>query len=85
MSVLAYSGLNMAPGHSGELPKLAMLVLQFRGQRDKAVDKDGLRDTWNWVEADYTLVTVHARSRWIQREAAVIVSHTMRWWLKSRL
>jgi len=58
--------------------------LQFHGLQDKAVDKDGLRDTWNWINEDYTLVTIPSSNHWVQREAADMVSNTMLWWLKSR-
>jgi len=61
-----------------------MPVLQFHGLKDKAVDKDGLRDTWNWIEADYTLVTIPSSDHWVQRDAADIVNKTMLWWLKNR-
>lgn len=67
-----------------ELPSLAMPVLQFHGLKDTAVDKDGLRDTWNWIDSDYTLVTVPSSSHWVQRDASDIVTTTMRWWLLSR-
>lgn len=78
----AFGSLNASP--AGELPKLAMPVLQFHGLKDTAVDKDGLRDTWNWINEDYTLVTIPGSNHWVQREAADIVSTTMLWWLKSR-
>lgn len=68
----------------GEMPNLAMPVLQFHGLKDTAVDKDGLRDTWNWINEDYTLVTIPSSNHWVQREAADMVSTTMLWWLKSR-
>lgn len=42
------------------LPDIACPVLQFHGLKDTAVDKDGLKDTWNWVSQDYTLVTTPA-------------------------
>ena len=80
----AYSSLDAGPGGGPEMPSLTMPVLQFHGLKDKAVDKDGLRDTWNWVNADYTLVTIPDSDHWIQREAAYMVSNTMLWWLKSR-
>ena len=66
------------------LPNLTMPVLQFHGLKDTAVDKDGLRDTWNWIDADYTLVTIPDSGHWIQREAPEIVTTTMKWWLKAR-
>jgi pimeloyl-ACP methyl ester carboxylesterase len=80
----AFGSLNADPGQDEEWPKLAMPVLQFHGLRDTAVDKDGLRDTWNWINADYTLVTIPSSDHWVQRDAADRVSRTMRWWLKSR-
>lgn len=69
---------------STPLPDLKMPVLQFHGLQDKAVDKDGLRDTWNWIDSDYTLVTVPDAGHWVQHEAADIVNSTMLWWLNAR-
>ncbi len=80
----AFSGLNAGEGEDEALPNLTMPVLQFHGLLDKAVDKDGLRDTWNWVDEDYTLVTIPGCDHWVQREAADIVNTTMFWCLKSR-
>ena len=80
----AFSSLDMDPGAGAAMPNLTMPVLQFHGLKDKAVDKDGLRDTWNWIDADYTLVTIPSSDHWVQREAAGLVSNTMLWWLKSR-
>lgn len=71
-------------GLAQDLPNLKMPVLQFHGLKDTAVDKDGLRDTWNWVDEDYTLVSIPSSGHWVQREAADIVSTTMRWWLAAR-
>lgn len=79
----AFGRLNAEPGDEEQLPQLTMPVLQFHGLKDKAVDKDGLRDTWNWIDADYTLVTIPDSGHWIQREAADAVNTTMKWWLKS--
>jgi pimeloyl-ACP methyl ester carboxylesterase len=59
-----------------------MPVLQFHGLKDTAVDKDGLRDTWNWIDAEYTLVTLPETNHWVQREAADTVSNTIRSWLQ---
>ncbi len=59
-------------------------VLQFHGLQDTAVDKDGLRDTWNWIGSDYTLVTVPDAGHFVQWDAAALVSETMKWWLLAR-
>ena len=65
-------------------PNISMPVLQFHGLEDMAVHKDRLRDTWNWLERDYTLVTVPDVGHWVQRDAAELVTATIRWWLISR-
>ncbi len=70
---------------SETVPDIACPVLQFHGLKDTAVDKDGLRDTWNWVSKDYTLVTVPDAGHFVQWEAAPLVSETMRWWLLARV
>ena len=71
-------------GGAEAVPPLDVPVLQFHGLQDTAVDKDGLRDTWNWINQDYTLVTMPNHGHWIQNEAADMVSTTMEWWLKAR-
>jgi len=68
----------------GEMPNLQMPVLQFHGLKDTAVDKDGLANTWDWVDRDYTLVSVPSVGHWVQLEAADLVSKTMRAWLLAR-
>lgn len=66
------------------VPDLNIPVLQFHGLKDKAVDKDGLRDTWNWISQDYTLVTIPSANHWVQTEAHEMVTTTMKWWLSAR-
>ena len=67
-----------------EIPDLDIPVLQFHGLKDTAVDKDGLRDTWNWITQDYTMVSIPSVGHWVQGEAAEMVTTTMKWWLKAR-
>jgi pimeloyl-ACP methyl ester carboxylesterase len=66
------------------LPDITCPVLQFHGLQDTAVDKDGLRDTWNWVTQDYSLVTTPVAGHFIQWEAKDLVSQTMKSWLLAR-
>ncbi|MFV2091188.1 MAG: alpha/beta fold hydrolase [Pseudomonadales bacterium] len=77
-----YGGL--ADRDPAAVPDITCPVLQFHGLQDTAVDKDGLRDTWNWITEDYTLVTVPGAGHWVQWEAADLVSQTMKWWLLAR-
>jgi pimeloyl-ACP methyl ester carboxylesterase len=71
-------------GGASELPDLAMPVLQFHGLEDTAVDKHGLENTWDWIAADYTLVTIPGTGHWVQSEASELVSATMKSWLIQR-
>ena len=71
-------------GEAPPMPDITCPVLQFHGLKDTAVDKDGLKNTWNWITADYTLVTVPESGHFVQWEAADIVSNTMQWWLLAR-
>ncbi len=73
-----------ASGAGVELPNLPMPVLQFHGLKDTAVDKDGLANTWDWIDADYTLVTIPSSGHWVQSEASELVSSTMKAWLLAR-
>lgn len=87
-SMVAYYQANygaVAEGSTNlEMPNLAMPVLQFHGLKDTAVDKDGLKGTWDWIDRDYTLVAVPDSGHWVQRDAADLVTTTMEWWLLSR-
>ena len=67
-----------------EISQLQMPVLQFHGLLDTAVDKDGLKDTWNWIDGDYTLVTLPDVGHWVQRDGAEVVNATMQAWLLAR-
>ena len=62
-------------------PQVDVPVLQFHGLEDTAVDKDGLSNTWDWIDRDYTLVTYPGVGHTVQIQAADRVIETMRWWL----
>ncbi len=72
------------PTEATKRPQLQMPVLQIHGLDDGAVDKEGLRDTWNWIDADYTLVTLPGVGHNVQNEAADAVARNMRSWLDAR-
>jgi pimeloyl-ACP methyl ester carboxylesterase len=66
------------------LPKVLMPVLMFHGLKDKALHSDGLNNTWDWLEKDFTLVTIPGANHFVQQDAAELVSTTMKWWLLAR-
>jgi len=68
----------------GEMPKILVPVLQFHGLDDKALHHHGLNNTWEWLDKDYTLVTIPKVGHWAHHEAADLVTETMKWWLKMR-
>jgi pimeloyl-ACP methyl ester carboxylesterase len=67
------------------LPKVTVPVLMFPGLDDRALHRNGLSGTWDWLEKDLTLVTVPGAGHFIQQDAADLVTSTMRWWLAMRV
>lgn len=66
------------------LPKVTAPVLLFHGLDDRALHRDGLSGTWDWVDKDLTLVTVPGAGHFVHQDAAELVTSTMRWWLLAR-
>lgn len=64
-----------------ELPKVQCPVLVFHGLKDKALHRNALSGTWDWVEGELTIVTVPEADHWVHHDAADTVSATMRDWL----
>ena len=66
-------------------PRLTMPVLIFHGLKDTALHSNGLNNTWDWIDADLTIVTAPEAGHFVQQDAAELVTSTMKWWLSSRL
>ena len=62
-------------------PPVEAPVLQIQGLADLAVYKDGLSNTWDWVNADYTLVTYPGAGHIPQLEIPEKVTKAIRSWL----
>ena len=62
-----------------------MPVLMFHGLDDTALLPGALNGTWNWIDADLTLVTIPGAGHFVQQDAAQLVSTTMRDWLLRRV
>lgn len=65
-------------------PILHMPVLVFHGLQDTALHSDGLNNTWDWIDADTTIVTAPNSGHFVQQDAAELVTSTLRWWLLAR-
>jgi len=66
-------------------PKITAPVLLFHGLGDRALHRNGLAGTWDWVEKDLTIVTVPGAGHFVQQDAAELVTSTLQWWLAMRL
>ena len=64
-----------------ETPPVNVPVLMFHGLEDEALPAAGLNNTWEWVNADLTIVTVPGAGHFVQQDASDLVTNTMRWWL----
>ena len=67
-----------------DMPNVQCPVLMFHGLEDQALLPGALSGTWNWVDADLTLMTIPGANHFVQQDAAAQVSETMRDWLLRR-
>ena len=67
-----------------DMPNVRCPVLMFHGLEDTALLPGALAGTWNWVDADLTLVTIPGANHFVQQDASDLVSTTMRDWLLRR-
>lgn len=67
-----------------DIPDIEVPVLQFHGLEDEYLLHQGLNQTWDWIEKDYTLVTLPNIGHWAHRDAAEMVTNTMKAWLELR-
>lgn len=65
-------------------PRLGMPLLIFHGLKDTALNSNGLNNTWDWIDADTTVVTAPEAGHFVQQDAADLVTSTMKWWLLAR-
>jgi pimeloyl-ACP methyl ester carboxylesterase len=70
-----------AAGAGPAIPAVKCPVLLIHGLKDQALLPGALNDTWNWIDADLTLVTIPGAGHFVQQDAADLVSRTMVSWL----
>jgi len=56
-------------------------VLMIHGLKDNALLAPALNNTWEWLDADFTLVTIPNAGHFVQQDAAELVSKTIKSWL----
>lgn len=68
-----------------EFPRIKCPVLQFHGLKDTALHRDGLNGTWDWVDRDYTLVSIPQAGHWSHIDNPKLVTQTISRWLGMRV
>ena len=63
------------------LIKIQCSVLQIHGLDDQFLLSGALNGTWEWLEKDYTLVTIPGAGHFVQSDAADLVTRTIKSWL----
>jgi pimeloyl-ACP methyl ester carboxylesterase len=71
-----------APARSA--PQLNVPLLVFHGLQDTALHSDGLNNTWDWNDADTTIVSAPTANHFVQQDASELVTSTWKWWLQAR-
>jgi len=61
--------------------KLKMSVLEFHGMNDTALLPGMLDNTWDYMEKDFTLVTIPDAGHFVQQDASDLVSRSIKMWL----
>jgi epoxide hydrolase 4 len=64
-----------------DFPPVKCSVLMIHGLKDQALLPGALNDTWKWIDADLTLVTIPSAGHFVQQDAAELVTKTMMTWL----
>lgn len=62
--------------------KAKMPVLMIHGLGDTALLSGALNNTWDWLEKDFTLVTVPGAGHFVQQDAPEMVTKSVLMWLK---
>lgn len=65
--------------------KVPVPVLMIHGLEDPFLLPGALNGTWEWVEMDFTLVTVPGAGHWVHHDAADLVTRSIEGWLAPRL
>ena len=65
-------------------PRVKSPVLIFHGLEDQALHSDGLNNTWDWIDADLSILTIPNAGHFVQHDASEMVTGTMRSWIKAR-
>jgi pimeloyl-ACP methyl ester carboxylesterase len=77
-------GVGDQVGPPQTFPKIKVPVLVIHGMKDTALNAAGHAGTWNYVDADTTIVMVPTAGHWVQHDAEALVDRTVKDWLDAR-
>ncbi len=77
-------GVGEAAPPPANFPKIKVPVLVIHGMKDTALNAAGHSGTWNYVDADTTIVMVPTAGHWVQHDAEALVDRTVKDWLDER-
>ena len=61
--------------------KVQAPVLQIHGLQDQYLLPGGLNNTWEWIENNWTLLTIRQAGHFVQQDAADLVTRNILNWL----
>jgi epoxide hydrolase 4 len=70
-----------APAASSTVDKVQAPVLQIHGLQGQYLLPGGLNNTWEWLENNWTLLTIPKAGHFVQHDAADLVTRTIIDWL----
>jgi len=77
-------GVGETAGPPPTYPKIKVPVLVIHGMQDKALNAAGHAGTWNYVDADTTIVMIPTAGHFVQHDAEALVDRTIKDWLNAR-
>lgn len=89
-AMLNYYRANYPRGAGGATPVLPPLphikvpVLVIHGLKDQSLNAKGHNGTWDWVDADTTILMIPSAGHFVQFDAMALVNRTVRDWLDAR-
>ncbi len=72
---------SIAPASAPSFPKIRCSVLVIHGMQDQALNHRGHAYTWEWVDADTTLVMLPKAGHFVQHDESDTVTKTIHDWL----
>jgi pimeloyl-ACP methyl ester carboxylesterase len=77
-------GVGETAGAPPKPPQIKVPVLVIHGMKDTALNAAGHAGTWNYVDADTTILMIPGAGHFVQHDAQDLVDRTVRDWLNER-